>query len=215
MQAASSKPKKEPRTSPKGRPTAERVSEINRSILDAATNCFLTSSYEGASMDAIAAQAGVSKVTLYARFQKESLFEAVIQDRLATWWTEEFKQNWKPGNTLEDCLRKHVRMLMVIGASSELRQFDRLLSNAPPKLAHTLRQVRYNLMIDVLTKDIEEFTRASGDSPPDPRRVASDLLAMLAGWFRMESMVGPVTEPEALAFGDRAVDLMLAARAAW
>src|SRR6202000_815398 len=115
-------------TPPKGRPTAERVCEINRAILNAATKCFLTScSFEGASMDAIAAAARGSKVTLYARYQKESLFQAVVQDRLETWWTEQFKQNWKPGVTLEQRLKEHVRLLMFVGASNEVRSFDRLL----------------------------------------------------------------------------------------
>jgi AcrR family transcriptional regulator len=166
-------------------------------------------------MDAIAAEARVSKVTLYARYQKEMLFQAVVQGRLETWWKEEFKQNWKPGSTLEQRLREHVRMLMVIGASKEVRAFDKLLSTAPPHLAHTLRQVRFNHMIDVITRDIDEFTCAEGSPIHDPRRVATDLLALLAGWFRMESMIGPVTEVEAVAFGNRAVDLLLAARAAW
>src|SRR5579862_5125839 len=85
-------PQEATRTPPKGRPTADRVCEINRAILEAATKCFLDFGYEGASMDAIAAAARISKVTLYARYQKESLFQAVVQDRLATWWAEEFNQ---------------------------------------------------------------------------------------------------------------------------
>jgi AcrR family transcriptional regulator len=166
-------------------------------------------------MDAIAAAARVSKVTLYARFQKESLFKAVVQDLLATWWAEEFKEARKPGQTLEERLREHVRTLMVIGASTRLRAFDRLLSTAPPHLAHSLREVRYNHMIDVLTRDIDELTCADGNPANDPTRVATDLLSMLAGWFRMESMIRAVSEQEAVAFGDHAVDLLLAARKAW
>jgi TetR/AcrR family transcriptional regulator, mexJK operon transcriptional repressor len=166
-------------------------------------------------MDAIASAARVSKVTLYARYQKDSLFQAVVQDRLETWWTEEFKPNSKQGATLELRLKDRVRMLMTIGASIELRSFDRLLSTAPTHLAHALRQVRYNHMIDVITRDIDEFTCAEGNPTCDPRRVATELLALIAGWFRMESMVRAVSEQEAIAFGDRAVDLLMAARAVW
>jgi AcrR family transcriptional regulator len=204
-----------PATPPKGRPTADRVSEINRAILEAATKCFLAFSYEGASMDAIAAAARISKVTLYARYQKESLFQAVVNDRLATWWAEEFKQNWKPANSLEERLRGHVRILMVLAASDEVRAFDRLLATAPPKVVQSLQQVRYNHMIDVITREIDEFTRASDNPVRNSRRVASDLLALLAGWFRMESMGGVISQAEAIAFGDRAVDLILAARSVW
>jgi TetR/AcrR family transcriptional regulator, mexJK operon transcriptional repressor len=199
----------------RGRPTADRVHEINRAILDAATRCFLASGYDGASMDAIATEAQVSKVTLYARYQKESLFQAVVEDRLTSWTESELERDWMPGTTLESRLRQRVEVLMVIGASKELRAFDRLLAAAPTKLAHGLRQVRYNHMIDLIEHDITEFTTADGKPARDSRRTASDILALLAGWFRMESMVGPVTERDAIAFGERAVDLFLAARAVW
>jgi AcrR family transcriptional regulator len=191
------------------------VHEINRAILDAATKCFLACGYDGASMDAIASEARISKVTLYARYQKESLFQAVIEDRLATWMESEFRRNWKPGSTLEKRLRQRVEVLMTLGASEELRAFDRLLAAAPTTLAHAHHQVRYNHMIDVIAHEIEEFTSADGSPARDPRRVASDLLAMLAGWFRMGSLTGPVSTQEAIAFGERAVDLFLAARSVW
>jgi TetR/AcrR family transcriptional regulator, mexJK operon transcriptional repressor len=205
----------EPATHPRGRPTADRVQEINRAILDAATQCFLASGYAGASMDAIATEAKVSKVTLYARYQKESLFQAVVEDRLLVWTESELKSGWRPGTTLETRLRERVQVLMMIGARKELRAFDRLLTTAPTDLAQGMRKVRYNLMIDLITRDITEFTTADGNPARDPRRTATDLLAMLAGWFRMESLVGPVNEHDAVAFGHRAVDLFLAARSVW
>jgi AcrR family transcriptional regulator len=217
MHDVTTKPVSEtPASPPKGRPTAERVSAINQAILNAATECFLSCcSYEGASMDAIATAARVSKATLYARFQKETLFQVVVQDLLTTWWTDVFRENWRPAETFEQCLREHVRMLMVLGSSKRLRAFDRLLSTAPPRLAHTLRKVRHNQIIDVIARDISEFASDDGEPIKDPRRVATDLVALLAGWFRMESMIGEVTEQEAIAFGNRAVDLLLAARKVW
>jgi AcrR family transcriptional regulator len=49
-------------------------------ILDAATAVFAVQGYDRASMSAIAARAGVTKPTLYARFgSKEQLFEAAVQ----------------------------------------------------------------------------------------------------------------------------------------
>jgi AcrR family transcriptional regulator len=166
-------------------------------------------------MDAIAAEARISKVTLYARYQKESLFQAVVEDRLLAWTENELKSDWRPGNTLENRLHQRVQVLMMIGARKELRAFDRLLASAPTELAQGLRQVRYNLMIDLITRDIVEFTAADGKPAREPRRTATDLLAMLAGWFRMESLVGLVNEDDAVAFGHRAVELFLAARSVW
>src|SRR5690606_10570483 len=48
-------------------------------ILAAAQVLFLSNGYEGSSMDAIAAEAGVSKLTLYSHFKdKEALFCAAV-----------------------------------------------------------------------------------------------------------------------------------------
>jgi len=51
-------------------------------IVAAAARVFLASGYDNASMDAIAAEAGVAKQTLYSHFgSKAHLFEAIIQGR--------------------------------------------------------------------------------------------------------------------------------------
>jgi len=51
-----------------------------QAILEAARNLFLSNGYEGSSMDAIAAEAGVSKLTLYSHFKdKEALFAAAVK----------------------------------------------------------------------------------------------------------------------------------------
>ena len=51
-------------------------------ILEAASSHFSAHGLERASLDAIAAEAGVSKMTIYSHFaSKEGLFEAVVRDR--------------------------------------------------------------------------------------------------------------------------------------
>jgi TetR/AcrR family transcriptional repressor of mexJK operon len=63
----------------RGRP---RDPERSRRILEAARNHFYAHGLERASVDAIAAEAGVSKMTIYSNFgSKEGLFEAVVQER--------------------------------------------------------------------------------------------------------------------------------------
>lgn len=53
-----------------------------RAILRAATRLFLAHGFAGASMDAIARAAGVSKLTLYAHFgDKEGLFQEMVRRR--------------------------------------------------------------------------------------------------------------------------------------
>ena len=63
----------------RGRP---RDPERVRRIMEAAHSHFNAHGLERASVDAIAADAGVSKMTIYSHFaSKEGLFEAVIRDR--------------------------------------------------------------------------------------------------------------------------------------
>ena len=51
-------------------------------ILCAAKNLFLSKGYDGSSMDAIAAEAGVSKLTVYSHFtDKETLFAAAVKSK--------------------------------------------------------------------------------------------------------------------------------------
>jgi TetR/AcrR family transcriptional repressor of mexJK operon len=53
-------------------------------ILQAAQTLFLKLGYDGSSMDAIAAEAGVSKLTVYSHFNdKESLFSAAVEAHCA------------------------------------------------------------------------------------------------------------------------------------
>src|SRR3954463_11391379 len=60
--------------------TATRVRIAEESILDAATEVFAAEGYDRANMDAIAARAGATKPTLYARFgAKEDLFAAAVR----------------------------------------------------------------------------------------------------------------------------------------
>jgi TetR/AcrR family transcriptional repressor of mexJK operon len=53
-----------------------------KAILEAAKTLFLTNGYDGSSMDAIAAEAGVSKLTVYSHFtDKEKLFAEAVKSK--------------------------------------------------------------------------------------------------------------------------------------
>jgi AcrR family transcriptional regulator len=67
---------------PKPRRGRPRDPERYRRILEAARRHFYAHGLERASVDAIAADAGVSKMTIYSHFgSKEGLFEAEVRDR--------------------------------------------------------------------------------------------------------------------------------------
>jgi len=69
----------QPQQPRRGRP---RDPERLRRIMEAARRHFYAHGLERANVDAIAADAGVSKMTIYSHFaSKEGLFEAVVRDR--------------------------------------------------------------------------------------------------------------------------------------
>ena len=63
-----------------GRPSADQVGDVDRRILDAATDLFLRMGYDATSCDQVVARAGAGKASLYARYaNKEALFAAVVR----------------------------------------------------------------------------------------------------------------------------------------
>lgn len=73
-----------PTPAPKPQRGRPRDPERSRRILEAAQKHFNEHGLERASVDAIAADAGVSKMTVYNNFgSKEGLFQAVVRDRSA------------------------------------------------------------------------------------------------------------------------------------
>jgi TetR/AcrR family transcriptional regulator, mexJK operon transcriptional repressor len=69
-----------------GRPSREAAALLAGSILDAATEAFLRDGFAATSMEAIAAGAGVSKRTLYARYpDKAALLQATVSRMIGNW----------------------------------------------------------------------------------------------------------------------------------
>lgn len=62
-----------------GRPTREEAGKLDAAVRESALRLFLENGYEGTTMNAIAAAAGTTKPSLYARFPtKEDVFRSVL-----------------------------------------------------------------------------------------------------------------------------------------
>lgn len=71
-----------PQAKPQG-PGRPKDMEKRAAILDAAKALFIRNAFAGTSMDAVAAEAGVSKLTVYSHFgDKDNLFREVIRARM-------------------------------------------------------------------------------------------------------------------------------------
>lgn len=72
------------KVSPPSGPGRPKDPRKRQAILEAAKTLFLSNGYDGSSMDAIAAEAGVSKLTVYSHFtDKERLFVAAVESKCA------------------------------------------------------------------------------------------------------------------------------------
>lgn len=201
----------------RGRPRAETTTEISTAIMDAAAACFLNLGYEQASMEAIAAAAGVTKVTLYKRFpDKRSLLQAVLHARRPG-WTSPPASSAQTANT-EARLKSLASVVLVRGVSTELRAFHALVASAwPDPLDMPAREevLGYNDMLARLDAEIRKGSKDLGIVPSDAASVALALMAMLSGWFEHRIPDPKTDAADADAFAKRAVDLLIGGKSAW
>jgi AcrR family transcriptional regulator len=110
-----------------GRPSRADALLLRQRILKVATELFLAEGYGSTSIEAVAARAGVSKRTLYHRFDdKAALFEAVVHDII---------QRIRPpagvplveGANLREVLRRIAGMLLRAALSPQALALQRLV----------------------------------------------------------------------------------------
>lgn len=199
----------------RGRPTAARIEAIEQSIFNEAKEQFLTLGFEGAAMEVIAARAGVSKGTLYARYAtKESLLRAVIEAQMEAWSAEAARDDDRMPEEPRERLRHHARTTIAFSRSEDASRFTTLIRSivtTEPELAKTFYDRGYGYGIDLCTREIEEWARRHGPLAHSPRVLAEMLMAMLTGWIRAEEMVRTVSAAEAAAFADQAIDVLIPA----
>jgi AcrR family transcriptional regulator len=91
-----------------GRPSTDEAARLDHDVREQALRLFLTNGYEGTSMEAVAAAAGTTKASVYARFSsKDALFQHVL-----TWAVG--RQDWpfpEPPPPAFDDLRAALRSI--------------------------------------------------------------------------------------------------------
>ena len=180
----------EPTLSRPGRP---RDPERMRRVIDAASRQFLEQGFERTSMDAVARESGVSKMTIYSYFPtKAALFEAVIGQRTDTVF------DLDAGETLEP--RAPAATLSVIGRrflalmrADEVMGRHRVLFAAAgiqhEACAAFFRQGPEKLIGGV--RDYLDQAVAAGALRPHDTRVAADqFLSLFLGGAHIRAMLG-------------------------
>lgn len=167
---------------PRRRPTSDETVVLEADILEAAITTFLDRGFDGATMDAVARAAGITRRTLYARYRdKSELFARVIQTELG---------RLPEGTTVETDTGSFADALMNLARSAYARAVDQRnvrlgillmheaarFSELIPKQHHLARLPHMQLLIDLLRDHPEDHKI----SPPDVELAAEHFLTMVA-----------------------------------
>jgi TetR/AcrR family transcriptional repressor of mexJK operon len=167
--------------------------EKRAAILAAAKRLFPLSGFEGTSMDAIAAEAGVSKLTVYSHFtDKETLFVAAIRAR-CTDQVPDALFDVDTSGPVRGQLEAIARAFLALITSPEAISLHRLLTASTvtsPKLAQLFWEAGPLRM----RQSFEEFLRQEVEvgklDIPDITRAASQFFALLKGELHARLLCG-------------------------
>lgn len=203
----------------RGRPTAAQAEAIAEHILGTAQGFFLSDGYAQTTMEAVAAAAGISKGTLYARYStKADLFHALVSDRLAAWSRRVPGRQDTANVSLFDYLYRRGTDLLAAMSDPEIRAFTHLVnaeSRQFPELAVDFRTEAYEKVITEIAGDIESLAARSGWPTSDAKGTAAIFINALTGWWQSHSHEEDIPVDSAGQYTARLVSLMIGGRAAF
>lgn len=169
-----------------------------KAILDAAKNLFLIKGYDGSSMDAIASEAGVSKLTVYSHFSdKETLFAAAIKAQCTAQLPEKlFEQD--DSAPLDQVLMEIGRSFYALINSRESLALHRVMMSLAAQNSK-LPKLFYEAGPHRLLTGMEELLRRADQSGklriPNPRTAADHFFCLVKGGCNFRLLIGLDHEP--------------------
>jgi len=164
-----------------------------QAVLDAAKTLFLTKGYANTSMDAVAAQAGVSKLTVYSHFNdKETLFSAAVvakcEEKLTSMLFE-----LPEGVALETVLLNIARGFHQLINSDESVNLHRLimaLGSQDPKLSLIFFEAGPQRMLHGMERLLARINESGVLSIDKPRNAAEHFFCLLKGAANFRLLYG-------------------------
>jgi len=194
-----------------GRPSRAAAEQLGETILDAATELFLTDGYGVTSIEAVARRARISKRTFYSRFRdKADLFSAVVH-RVVERLRPSDDAALFTGGALEDVLLRLARAILRAALSPSALALHRvLLAEATrfPELATVLTDRGGSA--EAVSRIAALLERAR-PGRSDATFAAAQFLQMVVALpqRRALGLGAPMTAPELEAWAERTVALFL------
>jgi TetR/AcrR family transcriptional regulator, mexJK operon transcriptional repressor len=189
--------------------------EKRAAILEAAKRLFPKHGFEGTSMDAIATEAGVSKLTVYSHFKdKDTLFHDTVAAKCAEGMPHEIFDFVK-GAPVRAQLHAIAHKFFELIVSPEAMSLHRLMTAQPePKLGKLFWEAGPRKTQAELARFLRAEIEAGVLDIPDPDRAASMFMSLLKGepFARLSYMCCPhFGEADIEAHIDAVVDFFLRA----
>jgi TetR/AcrR family transcriptional repressor of mexJK operon len=185
------------RTSGAAAVAATRFDVRRDNIIRGAKTIFLRHGFEGASMDEVAAAAGVAKMTVYRYFRsKEELFAGVITELCGRIVDEELEHMLK--RPPDEALRGFARKMMAILFAPETIELHRTVvaeSRRFPELGRLFYRSGPEACIGMLAAYFERHKKRRTLSVRNPRRTAEEFLELLRGYAHLRALLGLEKSP--------------------
>lgn len=183
--------------------------EKRAAILEAAKRLFPEHGFEGTSMDAIAAAANVSKLTVYSHFKdKESLFVEAVRVKCAEQMPPELFEIDVKGS-LREQLEVIAKAFFGLVISAEAISLHRLLTTgagSSTKLAQMFWEAGPQMVQDRFAEFLRRGVEAGQLDIPDIKRAASQFFCLLKGEMHARVLCGCCAESFNLAEIDAHLD---------
>lgn len=167
--------------------------EKRAAILTAAKRLFPEYGFEGTSMDAIAAAAGVSKLTVYSHFKdKDSLFVEAVRVRCVEQMPPELFELDGTGSVRQQ-LQSIASAFFALVISDEAISLHRLLTagtGSSEKLAQMFWEAGPQVVQEAFARFLEREVAAGQLEVPDIQRAASQFFCLLKGELHARMMCG-------------------------
>lgn len=216
MRAAGAEAAKETRLGRRGgRPSRAQAERLGERILDVATDAFLREGYGGASIEAIARRARISKRTLYSRFEnKAALFGAVVH-RVVERLRPPDTAGLFEGGVLDEVLRRLARYILAAALTPQALALHRVIlaeaARFPELAAVVAEQGGSREAVQRIAALLERERGAGHVGIVDPVFAATQFLQMVVGapQRRALGMGAPMSRDELDAWAEAAVSLFL------
>jgi TetR/AcrR family transcriptional repressor of mexJK operon len=188
-----------------------------QAILEAAKTLFLSNGYDGSSMDAIAAEAGVSKLTVYSHFtDKEKLFAAAVKSKCEEQLPEllfELSED-APIDSLLMNIGRGFSSLINSRESVELHRVMVSLAAQDSKLSKMFYDAGPQRLLDEMAHLLRQADQAGKLRIGDPLNAADQFFCLVKGGANFRLLIGccePLQDEEAELHVQQAVAMFLRA----